>query len=29
MHNNSGGEYDMKIKTTIADVHYNTKMSTL
>ena len=29
MHNMNGGEYDIKIKTTIADVHYNTKIPPL
>ena len=29
MHNMNGGEYDIKIKNTIADVHYNTKIPTL
>ena len=29
MHTMSGGEYDTKIKTTIGDVHYTTKVPTL
>ena len=28
MHNMNGGEYDTKIKTTVADVHYNIKIPT-